>query len=78
MTIASVIVPDHLELLDDAALLSLQSSIAASRRELDALSARVSAEVGAAQIGAASSPRNLLQRCCNARPRSVAPCQRPG
>ncbi len=46
MTVTSVIVPDHLEKLDDAALLSLQSSIAASRRELDALSARVSAEVG--------------------------------
>ncbi len=46
MSITSVIVPDHLSTLDDAALLSLQSSIAASRRELDALSARVSAEVG--------------------------------
>lgn len=48
MSIASVIVPDHLSLaqLDDAALLALQSSLAASRRELDALSARVSAEVG--------------------------------
>lgn len=48
MTIATVIVPDHYSLtqLDDAALLALQSSLAASRRELDAVSARVSAEVG--------------------------------
>lgn len=73
MTIAPVIVPDHLELLDDAALLSLQSSIAASRRELDALSARVSAEVGrrsAPELGYAGlaqrtgsrTPEALVQR----------------
>ena len=75
MTIASVIVPDHLSLtqLDDAALISLQSSIAASRRELDALSARVSAEVGRrsapelgysglAQRTGSRTPEALVQR----------------
>jgi hypothetical protein len=73
MTITPVIVPDHLDTLDDAALLSLQSSIAASRRELDALSARVSAEVGRrstpelgysglAQRTGSRTPEALVQR----------------
>ncbi len=70
MTVTSVIVPDHLEKLDDAALLSLQSSIAASRRELDALSARVSAEVGrrsAPELGYSG----LAQRTGNRTPEAL-------
>jgi len=54
MTIATVIVPDHVELtelpalagLPDAALLALQGEIAASRRQPDAVGARRSAELG--------------------------------
>jgi len=75
MTIASVIVPDHLHLesLDDSALLSLQAEVAESRRQLDAFSARLSAEVGKrsapelgyaglAQRSGSRTPEALVQR----------------
>lgn len=75
MTIASLIVPDHQELasLDDATLLSLQAEVAESRRQLDALSARLSAEVGRrsapelgysglAQRSGSRTPEALVQR----------------
>ena len=75
MTIASVIVPDHLHLesLDDSALLSLQAEVAESRRQLDAFSARLSAEVGRrsapefgyaglAQRSGSRTPEALVQR----------------
>ncbi|MGV8896065.1 MAG: DUF222 domain-containing protein [Rhodoglobus sp.] len=75
MTITTVIVPDHVELsaLDDTALLSLQGEIAASRRQLDAVSASISAEVsrrsalelgyaGLAQRSGLRTPEALVQR----------------
>ncbi|MDJ0335323.1 DUF222 domain-containing protein [Salinibacterium sp. G-O1] len=75
MTITTVIVPDHVELsaLDDSALLSLQGEIAASRRQLDAVSASISAEVsrrsalelgyaGLAQRSGLRTPEALVQR----------------
>ena len=81
MTIATVIVPDHVKLtelpdlsgLPDAALLALQGGIAASRRQLDAVGARVSAELcrrsapehgysGLAQRSGARTPEALLQQ----------------
>jgi len=93
MTIATVIVPDHVELtelpdlaglpdftglpdlaeLPDAALLALQGEIAASRRRLDAVGARVSAELsrrsapelgyaGLAQRSGLRTPEALLQQ----------------
>ncbi len=80
MTITTVIVPDHVELssiqlssLDDSALLSLQGDIAASRRQLDAVSAGISAELsrrsavelgyaGLAQRSGFRTPEALVQR----------------
>jgi hypothetical protein len=75
MTITTVIVPDHVELIQlaDAALLTMQADIAAARRELDAAGARVSAELnrrsapelgyaGLAQRAGARTPELLLQQ----------------